>query len=162
MKTFKRVVTVGSVIVAMQSLYAYGGASEHRGKMMKAMHGSHGYDQSHGRHGKFSAEAYPLMQGWGHRTRIAEGRKLFARNCAVCHGKHAEGKGRYPSLNGTRHVGHHAPSALLRRIANGGGGMPPFKGKLSKTQRENILIYLHAKWPARVKKHYDSKFNIKD
>ena len=101
------------------------------------------------------------IKGWSSNTKIAQGKKIFTKNCAVCHGKNAQGQGSFPALNGTGHVGHHAPSKLLAQITNGGGGMPPFKGKLSKEERESALIYLHSLWPKKVKQHYDKKFGIK-
>ena len=110
----------------------------------------------------FTIGAFAQISGWSDINRIKSGKEIFAKNCAVCHGKSAEGKGMFPALNGTGHVVHHSPSKLLAQITNGGGGMPPFKNILSKKDREDALIYLHSIWPSKVKKHYDKKFGIKD
>lgn len=100
------------------------------------------------------------IKGWNNKAKIAQGKRLYLKNCASCHGLNAQGAFG-PALNGYGHVSHHSPSKLLAQINNGGGGMPPFKGKLSQKEQESILIYLHSKWPKKVKEKYDKKFNIK-
>ena len=106
--------------------------------------------------------AFAQIIGWSDVKKIDTGKNIFNKNCAACHGKKAEGRASFPALNGKGHVGHHSPKKLLTQITNGGGGMPAFKSKLSKQEREFVLIYLHSIWPNRVKHHYDKKFKIKD
>ena len=124
----------------------------------KMMNGKMGNNQMMDSNMKSSYKT--AIKGWSDKNKISQGKKLFAKNCVVCHGKNAQG-GVGPALNGFGHVAHHAPSKLLAQINNGGGGMPPFKNKLTKKQQENIFIYLHSIWPKKVKEHYDKKFNIK-
>ncbi len=103
---------------------------------------------------------YTPITNWKDKTKIAQGKKLFLQNCAMCHGINAEG-GMGPSLNGSGHVIHHSPKKLLTQINNGGGGMPAFGNKLNKQEQESIVIYLHSLWPKNVQKAYDKKFHIK-
>ena len=49
--------------------------------------------------------------------------KLFADNCARCHGSFGEGKGRNPSLRGVN-MSH---EQIAQRIRTGKGKMPAFK-----------------------------------
>jgi mono/diheme cytochrome c family protein len=66
--------------------------------------------------------------------------QLFKDNCANCHTLAAAGT--------TGQVGPNldqlAPSANLvnTQVTNGGGGMPPFKGKLSEEQIQQISDYV--------------------
>lgn len=103
---------------------------------------------------------YTPIKGWNDKQKIAQGKKIFLQNCAICHGANAQG-GMGPSLNGLGHVIHHSPKKLLTQINNGGGGMPAFGNKLSKEEQESILIYLHSLWPKKIQESYDKKFNVK-
>ena len=119
--------------------------------------------------------------GWNDPKDIAQGQRLFAKNCAVCHGpsgigpqnpllkiKRKDGKRQPPALDGTTHTSHHSPGKLLRSIALGGksygkkyaGWMPGFAKTLTKAERENILKYLHAHWPEKTRRAYDKRFGI--
>ena len=81
---------------------------------------------------------------------IADGAEVFRQNCAVCHGIDARGDGPMaPSLNPRPadlvvHVPLHPDGDLENWIANGfpGSAMPAFKGKLTETQRWDVLNYL--------------------
>jgi len=97
---------------------------------------------------------------WGDPKAIEQGKGLFAKNCAVCHGKQAEGRGHFPSLK-AGHVTHHPPQKLMKQIAEGGGGMPPFKNKLTRQERQATLMYIHSLWSTKMKMHYKKKFKLK-
>ena len=94
-------------------------------------------------------------------AQISRGGKLFRQNCAVCHGKQAEGApnwqkmdadGKYPPppLNGSAHAWHHPKSVLVDTIKNGtaklGGNMPAWKDKLSNEQINDIIAWFQSKW----------------
>ncbi len=120
--------------------------------------------------------------GWDDAAAIAKGKKLFAANCAACHGvegvgpgvdwrkKTADGRFPPPPLNGTAHTWHHQPSLLDRIIAEGGkmygksynGWMPAFGDKLNKEDRSAIIKYLHSLWPEEIQKRYDKHFKLSD
>jgi mono/diheme cytochrome c family protein len=70
------------------------------------------------------------------------GAKLYARECAACHGPHREGLGKAPSLNRTD-VYHAAPGALFWVLRNGSlhRGMPSF-AHLPEPQRWQIVAFL--------------------
>ena len=88
---------------------------------------------------------------WYTQTQLKLGKRVFERNCMVCHGYSGEGiaddwkkplaDGSYPPppLNGTAHTWHHVRSALLRTINKGGkewgGQMPAFADKMSEAEK---------------------------
>ncbi|GAB4360911.1 MAG: hypothetical protein Kow006_31170 [Gammaproteobacteria bacterium] len=96
---------------------------------------------------------------------VTKGARLFQKNCAVCHGKLAEGapnwripdengKFRPPPLNGGGHMWHHPLPVLLSTIRNGtlsqGGSMPAWKGTLTDRDIMDIISWLQSKWPREI------------
>ncbi|MCC6916696.1 MAG: c-type cytochrome [Nitrosomonas sp.] len=96
---------------------------------------------------------------------MARGQALFRKNCAVCHGRNAEGtpdwrkpleNGRYPPppLNGTAHAWHHSTEELKNFILNGGppgeGRMPGWAGILKDQEIDDILVWIKSLWPDEV------------
>ncbi|MDX8406550.1 MAG: cytochrome c, partial [Mariprofundus sp.] len=81
---------------------------------------------------------------WYTNDQVEVGGKVFASNCAQCHGRQAQGlvknwkqrlaDGSYPAppLNGSAHAWHHPLPLLLEIVQQGGalydGKMPGFKG----------------------------------
>ncbi len=119
--------------------------------------------------------------GWNDADDIAKGGKLFAKNCAVCHGpggigpqspalqgKRKDGKYQPPALNGTAHTWHHSPDLLRKIIAKGGnsygkgyaGWMPEFEKELTQEERDDILKYVRSLWPEKIRKRYDKFHGI--
>ena len=76
---------------------------------------------------------------------IAAARTTFAQQCAVCHGEGGEGTQmgnmKVPSLNAKDPV-NDSDAELARHIANGGKGMPPFKGKLKPEEIQALVRYI--------------------
>lgn len=70
------------------------------------------------------------------------GAKLYARECAACHGQEREGRGKAPPLNRPE-VGKAQPGALFWILRNGSlrRGMPSF-AHLPEAQRWQIITYL--------------------
>lgn len=108
--------------------------------------------------------------------RYSQGARLFQLNCAICHGKDAEGaknwrqpdehgKNPAPPLNGTGHTWHHSEKALLNVIRNGtakiGGNMPSWKDKLSNSEISLILTWVTAQWPDEIYTAWYNQFNQK-
>lgn len=62
--------------------------------------------------------------------------KIYAANCAVCHGPSGEGKGAFPRIVGTKLT----EAEVAQRIRDGKGEMPAFR-KMSPGQME-----LMARW----------------
>lgn len=96
---------------------------------------------------------------------IALGEEIYQKNCAVCHGDHAQGapnwrqkdaEGFYPPppLNGTGHEWHHSTANLREIIKNGSpsgqGKMPPWKGKLSDAEIDAVIAWFQSLWPDQV------------
>jgi mono/diheme cytochrome c family protein len=75
----------------------------------------------------------------------AGGKKLFAQNCAQCHGNNLQGIGPAPSLT-TVGVKNAAPGELFWFITNGdlNKGMPSWS-QLPKQQRWQIVTFLELK-----------------
>lgn len=70
---------------------------------------------------------------------------LFRQNCAVCHGKEAEGKemdGKLiPSLR-RGDVESKSEAEIYNQIYNGGNGMLPFKGQLSENEIQRMVKFV--------------------
>jgi len=93
---------------------------------------------------------------------LARGKRLFAQNCAVCHGARAQGDpdwryrgpdGRFPPppLNGTGHTWHHSIAWLHAMIKNGSpdgrGNMPAWGDRLSDSDIDAIIAWFQSLWP---------------
>lgn len=69
----------------------------------------------------------------------AQGRDVFAGNCAACHGGQGEG-GTGPKLAGE--AKYTDPEAVVDQIRDGGGGMPAFKGRLSEQELADVSAFV--------------------
>ncbi len=98
---------------------------------------------------------------WYTQAQVVKGKKLFAANCASCHGLNAEKTvnwrkklpdGSYPppALNGTAHAWHHTLAQLMTRINDGGekygGKMPAFRGTLNDEEKKDVISYFQSFW----------------
>ena len=79
----------------------------------------------------------------------AAGKKLFEQKCSVCHASETKEKRIGPSLKGVRNgklpdaIAKHAThDNILKKINNGGGGMPVFRDLLTTEEKENIVAYV--------------------
>jgi len=82
---------------------------------------------------------------------ITSGSKLFATNCAGCHGDNADGKlNKAPALNGTAHAWHHSNFGLFQTIKEGSTAkdspMKGWKDKLTDDEIESIIRYFQSLW----------------
>lgn len=92
---------------------------------------------------------------------IKQGREIYLKHCAVCHGQNGEGtaewrkplaNGRYPPppLDSTAHAWHHSTEELKRFILKGGppgeGRMPEWQDKLSEKEIDDILVWIKSLW----------------
>ena len=69
----------------------------------------------------------------------AQGREVFADNCAACHGARGEG-GTGPNLAGEAE--YTDPEAVVDQIRDGGGGMPGFEGRLTEQELADVSAFL--------------------
>ena len=69
----------------------------------------------------------------------AQGREVFAGNCAACHGGQGEG-GSGPGLAGKSE--YTDPEAVVDQIRDGGGGMPAFEGRLSEQELADVSAFI--------------------
>ena len=106
---------------------------------------------------------------------IAQGRQIYADQCAACHGADLEGQpdwrtplasGRLPAPphDESGHTWHHPDEVLFRIVKEGtaavvGGGyesdMPGFAGVLSDADIRAVLDYIKSTWPERERSHQE-------
>lgn len=99
-------------------------------------------------------------------AQAAQGRAVYLRSCASCHGQRAEGAKNWtepdargnlppPPHNDTGHTWRHSDRELAEMIRNGWRDpfnktpeltMPPFKDRLSDEDIEAVIIYLKSLW----------------
>ena len=108
----------------------------------------------------------------GQQAMVEDGKKIYAVNCAACHGLNAVGQdpasrmggqrpdGTYiaPALNGTAHSWHHPPDALFSIIKNGSPAkdspMRGFGERLDDGQINAVLAYIQSLWPPQILSRY--------
>ncbi len=73
---------------------------------------------------------------------LAAGTKLFQQNCATCHGKQADGRGKRPNLHSDR-IREATPGELEWLLKNGSlkNGMPSWS-RLPEQQRWQLVSFL--------------------
>ena len=105
---------------------------------------------------------------------VAEGREVFANNCAACHGPGGEGQPDWhirkvddtlpaPPLNGDGHTWHLGEGLLYQTISQGGAmfedpnyagfksGMPAFGDKLTHQEIVAVITYVKSLWGDKTK-----------
>ncbi|MDN4039484.1 cytochrome c [Massilia sp. YIM B02443] len=79
----------------------------------------------------------------------ADGKTLFARNCAACHQADGRGiPGAFPALVASPVVTG-APLEAAEVLLKGRGGMPAFSGSLDDAEIAEVLTYARASWGNR-------------
>jgi cytochrome c oxidase cbb3-type subunit 3 len=77
---------------------------------------------------------------------LAAGAKIFAGNCAVCHGPQGKGNRDLGAPNLTDNIWLYAPdkTTIMEGITNGRGGvMPAWSGKLDPVTIKALTVYVH-------------------
>jgi len=114
-----------------------------------------------------------LLAGCESKPDLALGEKLYAKQCASCHGANLEGQpdwrkrlpnGRFPAPphDASGHTWHH-PDEVLFAITKHGlvppyapagyeSDMPAFGGKLSDREIRAVLAYIESRWSPEVRK----------
>jgi len=77
----------------------------------------------------------------------AAGGKLFAVKCAICHdvdgGQRRVGPGLKGVKDGKLPSGRNAtPETVLKRLNDGGGGMPVFRELLTEEEKQSLVAYV--------------------
>lgn len=82
-----------------------------------------------------------------------QGRQVFLRVCAICHGENAEGNANVlaaPALDSTEHAWHHPDPQIHDWIVNGklglGKQMPSLGEQLTDEEVHAVIAYLHTLW----------------
>lgn len=120
----------------------------------------------------FASEASPR---WYSQDQQSQGKSIFLKNCAVCHGEKAQGtenwkktdaNGKYPPppLNGNAHAWHHSLDALRISVRDGGikigGLMPSFKNVLSKDERDKAIAFFQSQWTEELYLKWSKNFKV--
>jgi mono/diheme cytochrome c family protein len=81
---------------------------------------------------------------------LALGERVFADNCASCHGPQGEGHVlvNAPALDSSEHAWHHPDGQIQLLIKNGGVLMPSFADILNDEEIEAVIRYLQTWWMA--------------
>ncbi len=80
-------------------------------------------------------------------TATAEGDKVFAENCAACHGESGEGKREMgaPALRGAVHLYGDSREAVLGQVNNPRQGvMPNWNTRLDEATIKSVALYVHS------------------
>ena len=76
----------------------------------------------------------------------ADGKTLFAKNCAACHQASGKGiPGAFPALAGNAFV-QGTPDDVATVLLKGRGGMPDFSGSLDDADIAQVLSYVRSSW----------------
>ena len=78
---------------------------------------------------------------------LAAGKKLFAANCAACHGEQGKGNQEVGAPNLTDKVWLYGGdrASIIERITIGGGGvMPSWGNRLDKATIKSLTVYVHS------------------
>jgi cytochrome c6 len=76
----------------------------------------------------------------------ADGKTLFAKNCAACHQASGKGiPGAFPALAGNGFV-QGPPAEVATVLLKGRGGMPDFSGSLDDAEIAQVLSYVRTSW----------------
>lgn len=113
-----------------------------------------------------ASDGNPKVEGrWYSVPQVDEGRRLYDRLCASCHGTDGVGDPNWrqrdhegmfppPPLNGTAHAWHHSLPQLRQTILQGSpaglGRMPPWKDQIDDGQATAIIAFFSSLWPERV------------
>lgn len=99
-------------------------------------------------------------------VQVARGKAIYEKHCLECHGAGGQGRpgdwrvrdadGHFPPppLDDSAHVWHHSTADLLEVIREGSpqgqGKMPPWKGKLSEQEMQDVVAYIKSLWSDEV------------
>lgn len=107
---------------------------------------------------------------------VANGKKVYAENCASCHGENLEGQPNWkirgdegllpaPPHNETGHTWHHTDHVLFGITKFGTAkflgiddfksGMTPYEGVLSDDEIVAVLSFIKSSWPENIQRRHD-------
>lgn len=121
--------------------------------------------------------AAPVRLQPGDRAVLELGRKVYAAQCASCHGARLEGQPNWqqrdaqglmpaPPHDASGHTWHHTDELLFRITKHGVAkaanlkdyvsAMPAFEGTLSDAEIVAALSWIKSQWPAEIRRKHDA------
>jgi mono/diheme cytochrome c family protein len=113
-----------------------------------------------------ASKAAGMPDPWLQPEQISRGRVVYEQHCQRCHGLEGRGQpgdwrvrkpnGLYPPppLDDTAHAWHHPTAVLRKAILRGSppdmGDMPPWQGKLTDAEIDDVIVYIKSLWPPEV------------
>ena len=87
---------------------------------------------------------------------VAQGRPLYATNCASCHGDATTRPplNTAPTHQADGHTWHHPDRLLVQWVLDGvplGTVMPKWRGKLSEDEARAVIAYIKTFWPEEIR-----------
>ena len=93
-----------------------------------------------------AAQAAAQSSAQAAQAQPADGKSLFAKNCAACHQATGKGiPGAFPALAGSGFV-QGAPAEVATVLLKGRGGMPDFSHSLDDGEIAQVLSYVRTSW----------------
>lgn len=117
-----------------------------------------------------SDKSWSMPESWLKPEQISRGRVVYEKHCQECHG--VDGKGQPgdwrqrkpnglfppPPLDDTAHAWHHPTEILKKAIKQGSppdvGDMPPWEGKLTEAEIDDVIVYIKSLWSPEVYRHW--------
>lgn len=118
----------------------------------------------------------PTKADAGNPSLVAQGAKIYAAQCASCHGANLQGQpdwrtrmanGRLPAPphDASGHTWHHPDDVLFAIVKNGvvppnappgyQSDMPAFSGRLKDSEIWAVLAFIKSRWPDDVRKMHE-------
>ncbi|WP_339805346.1 cytochrome-c oxidase, cbb3-type subunit III [uncultured Marinobacter sp.] len=142
---------LGTCIFALGYLALYPGLGNFKGLLGWSQHGQWEEEMqlADARYGELYAqfEETPVPELAQNEQAMRMGQRLFANNCAVCHGTAARGSVGFPNLTDDDWLWGGSPEEILATLHNGRQGNMPAKGvmpNMNATQVDQVVNYVLA------------------
>jgi mono/diheme cytochrome c family protein len=104
------------------------------------------YERAEQPSGSEKGPAQPAAGAAGDEARIAQGKAVYAAECAMCHGEKLEGSGAAPALIGPKFIYGAALEDHVKVITNGTqNGMPKYAQQLGAEKIRSVALFIHSR-----------------
>ena len=140
---------ISTVIFGLGYLALYPGLGNYKGLLGWTSHNQWEAEIAHAEENykplfaKYAALSIEELASGEHEAGLAMGQRMFANNCAVCHGTGGVGAYGFPNLTDNDWLYGGSPSAIKTTIVNGRmGGMPPWGQILGEDGVRDMTSYV--------------------